>query len=114
MGISFYTIGERDTKELAQKSHSMSKKNKTTLEKQWSVEKGIRIQNCCNIQSKMCSSQQQQKIMTHTGIVRCDPHSGKAAVVNRNCLWEGSEVRLSKQRLHRVTVNKLTTKGNYV
>ena len=34
MGISFYTIGERDTKELAQKSHSMSKKNKTTLEKQ--------------------------------------------------------------------------------
>lgn len=50
---------------------------------------------------------------THTGIVRCDPHSGKAAVVNRNCLWEGSEVRLSKQRLHRVTVNKLATKGNH-
>lgn len=67
MGISFYTTGERDTKELAQESHSMNKKNKTTLEKQWSVEKGIRIQNCWNIQSKMCSSQQQQqKNMTHT------------------------------------------------
>ena len=52
--------------------------------------------------------------MTRTEIVRCDPHSGKAAVVNRNCLWEGSEVRLSKQRLHRITVSKLTTKQNHV
>ena len=42
MGISFYTTGERDTKEVAQESHSMNKKNKTTLEKQWS---GKRDQN---------------------------------------------------------------------
>lgn len=64
MGISFYTTGERDTKELAQESHSMNKKNKTTLENNdlWKKGSESRIAEIYNLKCAVLNNNNNKRI----------------------------------------------------